>query len=156
MKKHFKFFALLLSFIVFLSVGSVKAEPKTITVELTLDSAIYIMDGQPQEPLEAYIFIVDGRMMSPPRFLSEAFKVKMEGSYPKGIIFKSKGVVLEMPYNNKTVKVDGKEALTDVPVLVRSGRTFVPIRFIMEAFGATVTWDPDLHKATIVYEIPEE
>jgi hypothetical protein len=156
MKNLFRFISLVLVCSILLPWYSTKAEPKTITVELTQDSPVPVIDGQAQEPLEASIFIVDGRIMSPPRFLNEAFNIKLEGGYPKGITFKSKGIVLEMLYNNKTVKVNGKEAQTDVPVLVRTGRTFLPIRFIMETFGATVTWDPDLHKVTIVYELPEE
>jgi hypothetical protein len=37
--------------------------------------------------------------------------------------------------NDKTVKLDA------APKIV-NGRTLVPIRFVAESFGATVTWDP--------------
>jgi hypothetical protein len=41
MKRQYKVLALLLSFVVLLAVGLVKAEAKTITVELTIDNAVY-------------------------------------------------------------------------------------------------------------------
>jgi hypothetical protein len=155
MKKTFRYLAILIVCLLVIPAGLSKAEPKTVMVELTIDNPIYLIDGQPQEPMEAYFFIVDGRTMSSPRLFSVAFSLKLEGGWPNPVIFKSKDIVLEMPYNGKTVKVNGKEVQTDVPVLVREGRTFMPVRFIMETFGAIVSWDPALHKATILYEVPE-
>lgn len=159
MKKYFKLLALLLSFVVVLSVGSVKAEPKTITVGLTIGSAETTVNGEPQAHLELPIFIEKGRTMVPIRFPSEAFNIKTSWDNEKKIAtFKTKDVLIEMPENGKTAKVNGKEVQIDVPFFryIPAQRMVVPIRFIMETFGATVTWDPDLHQATIVYEIPED
>ena len=39
---------------------------------------------------------------------------------------------------------DGIEMVLDVPAQVMSNRTFVPIRFLAEAFGMKVNWDKDL------------
>jgi len=154
MKRLLKLIASLISCVLFVSVASVKAEPKTVTVELTIDNVVYLIDGQPQAAMDTSFFVVDGRTMSSPRLFNEAFKIQMEGGWPKEVILKNKNTVIVMPYNNKTVKVNGKQVQTEVPVLVRMGRSVVPIRFIMETLGATVTWDPVLHKVTIVYEIP--
>jgi len=41
----------------------------------------------------------------------------------------------------KTAKVNGKEIKLDTSSVIAGGRTFVPVRFISEAFGATVEWD---------------
>jgi hypothetical protein len=32
------------------------------------------------------------------------------------------------------------------------GRTLLPLRFVAEAFGATVSWDPATKKVTIEYK----
>lgn len=39
------------------------------------------------------------------------------------------------------VLVDGRSVAFDVPPAIEDGRTLVPVRAIMEALGATVTWD---------------
>jgi hypothetical protein len=46
-------------------------------------------------------------------------------------------------------KVDGKDVKLDVAPIIKDGRTFVPIRFISEAFGADVKWDANEKKITI-------
>lgn len=40
------------------------------------------------------------------------------------------------------VKVDGQALTLDVAPIIENGRTLVPIRFIAEALGAQVVWDP--------------
>jgi hypothetical protein len=50
--------------------------------------------------------------------------------------------VIHLQVGNKTAVVnDAKKTLEAVPVIV-GGTTMVPLRFISEAFGAVVTWDP--------------
>lgn len=45
-------------------------------------------------------------------------------------------------YSIVRVMVDGKEVKGDVPAFLMTGdRTMVPVRFVSEALGATVTWD---------------
>ena len=158
MKKKCKVLSLLLSFVVILSVGSVKAEPKTVTVELTIDNNIPTVNGDPVVPLESEIFIEKGRTFVPVRFPSEVFDIKtIYESETKTITFANKkDIEIEMKIDDTSVKVNGKEMQIDSPPIIRRNRTQVPIRFIMETFGAIVTWDPDLHKVTIVHEIPEE
>jgi hypothetical protein len=38
----------------------------------------------------------------------------------------------------------------DVPPMIYRGRTMVPLRFIAETLGATVSWDPNTQQITIV------
>jgi len=47
------------------------------------------------------------------------------------------------------VTVDGKATSVDAAPEVVNGRTFVPIRFIAETFGSTVTWLPETKGVTI-------
>lgn len=48
-----------------------------------------------------------------------------------------------------TAIVDGETVTLDVPTQVVSGRTFVPLRFVMENLGAKVEWDANSQKITI-------
>jgi len=52
-------------------------------------------------------------------------------------------------YNIVKVKVDGREVVSDVPAVNLDGRTMVPLRFVSEALGATVTWDQATYTASI-------
>ena len=40
-----------------------------------------------------------------------------------------------------TIVVNGQTVTTDVPPQIIDGRVMVPIRFVSEALGATVSWD---------------
>lgn len=91
-----------------------------------------------------------GRTMVPIRFISEAFGAKVEWiatTRTVKITWGSK--TIELSVGVYTAKVDGKEVKLDAPPLIKEGRTFVPIRFISEAFNADVKWDSKEQKVTI-------
>lgn len=54
-----------------------------------------------------------------------------------------------MTLNNKTVKMDDKTITLDQAPVEVDSRTMVPVRFIVEAFGGEVKWDPKAKKTTI-------
>ena len=46
-----------------------------------------------------------------------------------------------MQVDNKYATINGRSVLLDAPPVIRSGRTFIPVRFVSEAFNALVDWD---------------
>src|SRR5450830_1527330 len=58
--------------------------------------------------------------------------------------------VIVLTIGTDIVTVDGKATSVDAPPEIVNGRTFVPIRFIAETFGSTVTWLPETKGVTIV------
>jgi len=50
--------------------------------------------------------------------------------------------------DNKTAYIDGQPKTLDVAPRIENGRTFVPVRFIGEAFGADFSWDENNQKVT--------
>ncbi len=48
------------------------------------------------------------------------------------------------------LQFNGKTLPTEVPPVIKSGSTLVPVRVISESLGADVTWDPNTKKVTIV------
>lgn len=96
-------------------------------------------------------FIVPpGRTMVPIRFISEAFGAKVEWIAATRTVKITWGAkTVELTIGVYTAKVDGKEVKLDAPPLIREGRTFVPIRFISEAFNADVKYDAVEKKVTI-------
>jgi hypothetical protein len=58
-------------------------------------------------------------------------------------------IVLVLTIGTDIVSVNGKATSIDAAPEIVAGRTFVPIRFIAEAFGATVDWLPETQGITI-------
>ena len=46
-----------------------------------------------------------------------------------------------MTINSKEMMINGQKKVIDAPPIIRSDRTFVPLRAVAEAFGAKVTFD---------------
>jgi hypothetical protein len=133
-----------------------KAKSKNITVEITVGDAVPIVNGIKESPIH-YNYIWNKRMMIGSHFFSMIFGIKIEYDGTNDTLtFSNSKTILVMTYNSNIAVVNGTGIAVDVPFTIRSNRSQVPLRFVLETFGAIVTWDPVLHKATIVYEIPEE
>jgi N-acetylmuramoyl-L-alanine amidase len=52
--------------------------------------------------------------------------------------------------NKNTADVDGRTVKLDVPPTIKSGRTLVPLRFVAERLGLTVSWDDATRTVTII------
>jgi hypothetical protein len=50
-------------------------------------------------------------------------------------------ILVQLTIGSKTATVNGKEVTLDVPPMVVSGRTLVPLRFISESMGSTIVYD---------------
>jgi len=48
---------------------------------------------------------------------------------------------IEVFYDNIKIYLNGKEIKTDAEPFIYEGRTYVPVRFVSEAFGANVKWN---------------
>ncbi|OMC66624.1 N-acetylmuramoyl-L-alanine amidase [Paenibacillus odorifer] len=85
---------------------------------------------------------VNDTIMVPLRLISESLGYTVGWDQKsKTVTIEQQGKVIKLIVNQKTASVDDKTVqLTTAPVL-RSDTTLVPIRFISEQFGLTVTWD---------------
>lgn len=83
--------------------------------------------------------------MVPIRAISEAFKAKVEWlpedksvsitlNDGRGMVF------ILMRVGSKTAYVNQEPVSLDAPPEIKNGKTFVPLRFIAENFGASVTF----------------
>lgn len=97
-------------------------------------------------------YIKNGRVMVPIRFVSEALGFSVEWDQVFKIVsinVDSRKIRLQV--NNKTADLFGKVYMLDAPPEIINNTTFVPLRFISENFGASVTWDNKLQIVRIVY-----
>ena len=105
-------------------------------------SQVYFPDGKP--------FIDENsRVLVPVRFVSQQLgaKVNWDAKNKKvTVIDGDKNATLTI--NSKQVTVNGASKTLDTAAVVKNERTYVPLRFIGEAFGAGVRWDS---KVRIVY-----
>lgn len=130
MKK--KMIGFLAAMMVAVSFGSVaSAAEKVITVQVNTTKVVF-PDGQPT---------LDGsRVLIPVRFVSEALGAKVD--------YKDKTVLIQQGDNKISMKIDSsivtrgsERILLDVPAKVKGNRTYVPLRFVSEALGASVDWN---------------
>ncbi|AEG14464.1 copper amine oxidase-like domain-containing protein [Desulfofundulus kuznetsovii DSM 6115] len=110
----------------------------------------YFVNGQtPGVKMDVAPFVEQGRTFVPVRFLSNALGVEDRniGWNEKAwlVTLKQPGFpVVEMTVGKKQIKSDGQARDMDVSPLVRSGRTFLPARWVAEALGYQVEWDASL------------
>lgn len=132
-----------------------------LTLILIIDSKTAYINGE-KVGLDAPPFIDKSasRTLVPLRFISQAFgaNVEWDNSSRKVTIKKAAtdsdpAILIELWIGKKSANVNLKNVLLDVaPVIVPPGRTMVPIRFISESFGSTVTWDGVARRITITYK----
>ncbi|MGN0163397.1 MAG: copper amine oxidase N-terminal domain-containing protein [Candidatus Ornithomonoglobus sp.] len=141
-----------------LSGMSAFAAEQTGRVEISFkvgDKALMI-NGETVE-VEAPYVVGEGTTLVPLRVITEAFgaEVEWDGS--------TQSVNLTYPDVDMTIRIGSKSAtvnthseeLDEAPEL-NDGTTMVPLRFISETFGATVTYDADTRLITVVKETAEE
>jgi hypothetical protein len=91
---------------------------------------------------------VQDRILVPLRSVLEAFgaSVGWDGSE---ITVQKGDRVVSLKAGSSRARVEGKETLLDVPPRVVDSITYIPLRFVSEAFGATVGWDEKTGTATV-------
>ncbi|RXE59665.1 copper amine oxidase N-terminal domain-containing protein [Acetivibrio mesophilus] len=95
----------------------------------------------------------NSRTMVPIRFISESLNAEVDWvEKERKVVVKKQGVEISLVVGMKTAKVNNKEIKLDTSSVIVGGRTFVPLRFIGEAFGASVGWDDKSKVVTITTE----
>ncbi|WP_226675731.1 copper amine oxidase N-terminal domain-containing protein [Rossellomorea aquimaris] len=92
----------------------------------------------------------NGRMLIPLRSVSEALESKVIWNQStKSITITRENTTIFLKINSKQVKVNGEAITIDVPARVYSGTTYVPVRFVSQAFNGKIGWIPSLYEATV-------
>lgn len=114
------------------------AEKKT--VELFIDKTEHRVNGVSANS-EVAPFIQQGRTMVPLRFVGESFGFEVEWIPSKGKIivsYKNTGDEVVLSIGSRTIIANGTTCSIDVPPQIVGGRTFIPIRSVVEVFGAEI------------------
>jgi len=131
------------------------AEIPVVIITLTIGSAIATINDE-VTMLEEPPYIKQSTTMVPLRFIGEAFDADIEWqNIGQGRIIVEAGEnVIQLDIGKTAAFVNGKPQLLPVAPEIKSGRTFVPLRFIGEGFGATIDWDGKTQMITITYAMP--
>jgi len=108
----------------------------TAAVQVTVDGRPVPFTGtQPQ--------MVNGRVLVPLRGVLETIgaQVGWEPAEQKVVAVKDERVV-ELRIGSTVAQIDREPVVLDVPAQLLGGRTMVPLRFVGEALGAQVGWEP--------------
>jgi len=102
-------------------------------IQIQMDGVAVKSDVKPQ--------VKNNFTLVPLRVVSENLGAEVKWSNSNVILTKGeKRVILKI--NSSKAVTNGQTALLDVKPYVKNGRTFVPLRFIVETFGCKVTYTP--------------
>jgi outer membrane protein assembly factor BamB len=123
-----------------------------ISLVLTVDSDQAYLNKKPVK-MDAPARIINGRTMVPIRFISESFGCKVEWDPKEGkVTIIRNDITIRLWKGRNYAKVNEEEKTLDSPPIIIKGRTYVPLRFISEPFGAKVNWDKTIKKITIIWD----
>jgi hypothetical protein len=107
-------------------------------VEKTMDVAPYIKSGRTYLPVR---FVADALGVSDDNILWDPVTRKVT-------IFKGDRIA-QMTIGSTTLLVNGVEMLMDVAPEITNGRTMLPVRWMTQALGASIDWNPETQEVTV-------
>lgn len=124
------------------SISFAQTADKHIPIDIIVNGSHIKTDSAP--------FIEYDTTFVPIRFISEALgaSVNWDENAKKASIYKNGNEII-IYENNKTAYVNNKKITLNKSARIESGRLFVPVRFVAEAFGASVNWDDDFYNVEI-------
>lgn len=132
----------------------ITAAPPEVTgaAVFKIGEAKYTVNGE-EKTMDVAAYTKDGRTFLPVRFAANAVGVSdanilWDGATQKVTIFKGDRVV-QMTIGSKVLVVNGVSINMDVAPETVSGRTMLPIRFLAQALGADIQWNPETQEVTI-------
>ena len=128
-----------------------------VEISFTVGNSTLMINGFRVEVETPYI-AGTGTTLVPLRVITEAFGATVQWQAEDNTItltYPEKTIVLQA--GNSLAQVNGEEVeLAVAPEIVGEGVTMVPLRFIAETFGATVDYDGETGRITVIREAEEE
>ena len=126
-------------------------DENTRLIKMKINDVNYTVNGQAKK-MDAKPFISNSRTLVPLRFIIEAIggDVQWDGD-SRIVTVNSKGKNIILPIDSKKITVDGKEIAIDQAAIIKSDRTYVPIRFVAENLGMNVNYINESREIEISY-----
>lgn len=123
----------------------------------SVSSQVYFVIGQSSYSVNGVVyntdaapFIDNGRTFVPVRYLGDSIGAKTDWDGATNTVTLTKGnVVVKLTIDSKSILVNDKASTIDVAPLIKNGRTYLPARYVAEAFSYTVGWDQSSQTVSI-------
>lgn len=119
---------------IFWNTGTVKPAPAAPEIKVYVNGQRLTFEEQP--------YLEDNRVLIPIRAIVEVLGAQVtwdEKAQTVGI--NREGIAVTLKVDDKKATVGSKTVTLEAAARIRGGRTFVPLRFLSEAFKAQVNWD---------------
>ncbi|MDQ3812554.1 MAG: stalk domain-containing protein [Armatimonadota bacterium] len=91
-----------------------------------------------------------GRTVVPMRDIFEALGASVQWNpVSQGITATKGATTINLQINNRSASINGRQVWLAQPPLLHRGSTMVPLRFVSEALGANVDWNPNMELVSI-------
>jgi len=121
-----------------------------ITIEDEDETEIYVSINGLDQDYEQPPVLLNGNTMVPLRAIFEALDAKVSWNDQTKTVTATRGkTIIILPIGAKSAKVNGVVKPLQAPGQIINGSTMVPVRFVSEALGAKVTWDPETRTVVI-------
>lgn len=92
----------------------------------------------------------NSRTLVPFRVVLEQFGCEVDWNQNDQIAIAVKDEIeVQVPIGKPYIYVNGVEKPNDTSAQIKNGRTYLPIRAVLEAFGASVAWNPFSHSVMV-------
>lgn len=113
----------------------------------TVSGTVYKMDAAP--------YILNGRTLVPVRYLADELGAQTTWDAATQTVTVTVGsTTIDLVIGSTTLTVNGTASQMDVAPLINNGRTYLPARYVAEALGAAVAWNPSTQTVTITAGTP--
>lgn len=110
----------------------------------TVGQSSYTFQGRVND-MDAETFMENNRTYVPVRYLAYCIGITDSGiewdRVGQNLTLANENIIVEMQVGSRDIMIDGKAGKMDVAPLIKNGRTYLPARFVAEAFGYQVGWD---------------
>lgn len=119
-------------------------------LKMTLGRTDYTVNGE-KKTMDVAPIIRNERTMLPVRYVAEALgaEITWDGATSTATL-QTDTVTIKIMVGVSVASVNGKSITLDSPAFIENSRTYMPVRFVAEALGATVAWDGGTSTATIM------
>jgi len=108
------------------------------------------------QPIVVQGKVVQERTLVPLRSVSAGLGAEVSWDQKSKIVtIVYRGTVIVLPLQSQKVMVNDNALLLDVPAQIDQGVTYVPIRFISQTLGGTITWNTSNRTADILLDNKE-
>lgn len=137
--------------------GTVTVTPSLLPLEIVLiiGRNLALVNGE-EVTLDSPALLINDRTMVPLRFVAESLGATVGYRHADREVTASVGdFVVRLWVGRDTAFIGSRQTTIDVPPVIRSERTLVPVRFLMEAFDAKVGYDHASGRVTVRLANPD-